>query len=98
MLCLFIMGQQPDPNKAYIIATDASQYACAGALCQEHKGKIVPIEFFSKVFNKQAQRYTATERECLGLKHALENWSWYLLKTIMNTSSKIENYYGLRPK
>ena len=84
MLCLFIMGQQPDPNKAYIIATDASQYACAGALCQEHKGKIVPIEFFSKVFNKQAQRYTATERECLGLKHALENWSWYLLGSKFN--------------
>jgi hypothetical protein len=62
----------------------ASQYACAGALCQEHKGKIVPIEFYSKVFNKEAQRYTATERECLGLKHALENWSWYLLGSNFN--------------
>ena len=44
----------------------------------------MPIEFFSKVFNKQAQRYTATERECLGLKHALENWSWYLLGSKFN--------------
>ena len=83
-LCLFILGRQPDPNKPYIIATDASQYACAGALCQEHKGKVVPIEFYSKVFNKEAQRYTATERECLGLKHALENWSWYLLGSNFN--------------
>ena len=83
-LCLFILGRQPDPNKPYIIATDASQYACAGALCQEHKGKVVPIEFYSKVFNKEAQRYTATERECLGLKHALENWSWYLLGSKFN--------------
>ena len=36
------------------------------------------------MFNKEAQRYTATERECLRLKHALENWSWYLLGSKFN--------------
>jgi hypothetical protein len=60
MLCRFIMGRQPDSSKPYTIATDASTYACAGALCQEHRRKIVPIEFYSKVFGKEAQRYTAT--------------------------------------
>ena len=78
-LSQYILGRQPDPRKPFTIATDASQYAAAGALCQEHKGKMVPLEFFSKAFNKEAQRYTATERECLAIKLALENWSWYLL-------------------
>ena len=33
---------------------------------------------------QQEDVMAATERECLGLKHALENWSWYLLGSKFN--------------
>ena len=35
----------PDPNKKYIIYTDASDDACGAQLSQEHDGTESPIDF-----------------------------------------------------
>ena len=37
----------PDPNKKYIIYTDASDDACGAQLSQEHNGMEFPIAFLS---------------------------------------------------
>ena len=40
----------PDPNKKYIIYTDASDDACEAQLSQEHGGTEFPIAFLSHFY------------------------------------------------
>ena len=40
----------PDPNKRYIVYTDASDDACGAQLSQEHDGTEFPIAFLSHTF------------------------------------------------
>ena len=40
----------PDPNKKYIVYTDASDNACGAQLSQEHDGAEFPVAFLSHTF------------------------------------------------
>ena len=40
----------PDPNRKYIVYTDASDDACGAQLLQEHSGTEFPIAFLSDAF------------------------------------------------
>ena len=40
----------PDPEKQYIVYTDASDDACGAQLLQEHNGTEFPIDFLSHSF------------------------------------------------
>ena len=40
----------PDPNKRYIVYTDASDDTCRGQLSQEHDGTEFPIAFLLHIF------------------------------------------------
>ena len=42
----------PDPNKKYIVYTDASNNACRAQLSQEHNGTEFPISFLSHTFTE----------------------------------------------
>ena len=42
----------PNPNKKYIIYTDASDNACGAQLSQEHDGMEFPIAFLSHTFSE----------------------------------------------
>ena len=42
----------PDPNKKYIVYTDASDNACRAQLSQEHNGMEFPIAFLSHTFTE----------------------------------------------
>ena len=42
----------PNPNKTYIVYTDATDDACGAQLSQEHNGTEFPIAFLSHTFLK----------------------------------------------
>ena len=55
--------QYPNPNKRYIVYTDASDDACTAQLFQEHDVTEFPIAFLLHTFSE-------TQRKCLnGKKH-----------------------------
>ena len=49
------------------------------ALCQRVNNKLVVIEYASRSLADSEKHYTATEKECLGMKWAAERWRLYLL-------------------
>ena len=48
----------PDPNKTYIVYTDASDDACGVQLSQEHDGTEFPIDFLSHTFSETQRKWS----------------------------------------
>ena len=46
----------PDPNKKYIVYTDASDNACGAQLPQEHDGTEFPVAFLSHTFTETQRK------------------------------------------
>lgn len=68
----------PDYSRPFVIETDASQLAVGAALLQEFdEGKRI-IGYFSKKLSSTQRKYSATERECLGVLLAVENFRHYI--------------------
>jgi len=63
-----------DFTKPFTVITDASDYAMGAILEQEGR----PVAFESKKFNNAECNYSATDRELLAVKIALETWRCYL--------------------
>ena len=61
----------PDPNKRYIIHTDASDDACEAQLLQEHNGTEFPIAFLSHTFMETQRKWCTTEQEAYGVYYAV---------------------------
>ena len=51
----------PDPNKRYIVYTDASDDACRVQLLQEHDGTEFPIAFLPHTFTETQQKWSTTK-------------------------------------
>ena len=68
----------PDPNKKYIIYTDASDDACGAQLLQEHNGMEFPIAFFSHTFTETQRKWSTTKQEAYGVYYAITKWNYYL--------------------
>lgn len=68
-----------DPHKKCIVHTDASKIAMSGILMQldEHNKKHV-VAYFSKRMNKDQEKYTTTEQECLAVITTVEHFHVYL--------------------
>lgn len=61
-----ILCTYPDPNKQFIIYSDASQkYAMGGLLCQVHDGVEQVVSTFSRKFNDAQLKYPVGEQELL---------------------------------
>lgn len=68
----------PDYSRPFLIETDASQLAVGAALMQEFdEGKRI-IGYFSKKLSSTQRKYSATEKECLGVLLAVENFRHYI--------------------
>ena len=61
--------QFPDPNKPYVLYTDASSNAYSGTLCQpvDNNQDIGPVVYFSGTFTAQTKSWHATEKEAYAL-------------------------------
>ena len=53
----------PDPNKRYIVYTDASDDTCGMQLSQEHNGTEFPIAFLLHTFSETQRKWSTTEQE-----------------------------------
>lgn len=71
----YVTLQVPDPNKPYVLKTDASGYAVGAVLEQDNK----PIGFLSKKMSPTELRYATYDQELLALIRALEKWRRLLL-------------------
>ena len=68
----------PNPNKTYIIYTDASDDACGAQFSQEHDGTEFPIAFLSYTFSKTQCKWSTTKQEAFGINFAITKWNYYL--------------------
>ena len=79
----------PNFEKQFIVTTDASDAAVGAILEQDHGRGLQPIAFASRKLNSTEMRYSAYERELLGIVWALGQWRHYLEqsphKTIIQT-------------
>ena len=67
-----------DPNKSYVLHTDASDHAMGAILQQEDAdGNRHPVAYASKTFTDTQKRYSVTEREALAIVWALEHFNTY---------------------
>lgn len=68
----------PRYDLPFIIETDASQLAVGAALLQDHpEGKRI-IAYYSKKLSSTQRKYAATEKECLAVLLAIENFRHYI--------------------
>ena len=68
----------PDPDKKYIVYTDASDDACRAQLSQEHNGMEFPIVFLSHTFTETQRKWSITEQEAYGVYYTITKWKYYL--------------------
>ena len=68
----------PDFEKPFVVTTDASLIAVGGILQQEQGNGLQPIAFASKKLTPTETRYSAYERELLGIVWAIGLWRHYL--------------------
>ena len=52
----------PDPNKKYIVYTDASDDACGEQLSQEHDGTAFPVAFLLHTFTETQRKWSTTKK------------------------------------
>ncbi|GBG78920.1 hypothetical protein CBR_g28634 [Chara braunii] len=69
----------PDPDKPFIVTTDASQYGIGAVLAQQEGKKLRPIEYMSKKMPSQKLAKSTYEKELFAVYKALTHWRHYLL-------------------
>ncbi|TMC24502.1 MAG: hypothetical protein E6J34_00380, partial [Chloroflexi bacterium] len=68
----------PDPNLAFVVTTDASDFAVGAVLTQDQGQGPQPVAFISRKMNSHERNYAAHEKETLAIMHALKKWRVYL--------------------
>ena len=61
----------PNPNKRYIVYTDASNDTCRAQLSQEHFGMQFPIAFLLHTFTETQRKWSTTKQEAYGVYYAV---------------------------
>ncbi|GBG60106.1 hypothetical protein CBR_g3350 [Chara braunii] len=69
----------PDPDKPFIVTTDASQYGIGTVLAQREGPKLRPVEYMSKKMPSQKLAKSTYEKELYAMYKALTHWRHYLL-------------------
>ena len=67
----------PDFGKQFIVTTNASDVAVGAILEQDFGNGLQPVAFASRKLNDAEMRYSAYERELLGIVWALAQWKHY---------------------
>lgn len=64
-----------DPDKEFVVETDASKYCIAATLNQQGR----PVAFFSRTLSPNEIRHHAVEKEAAAIVEALRKWRHFLL-------------------
>ena len=67
----------PDFDRQFVVTTDASDAAVGAILEQDFGNGLQPVAFASRKLNNAEMRYSAYERELLGIVWALAQWKHY---------------------
>ena len=71
--------QIADPNKPFVVTTDASGVAVGAVLEQEAlDGRLHPVAFTSQKLRPEQRHYEVRDLELLAIVHALKTWRPYL--------------------
>ena len=69
----------PDPERPYIVTTDASGFAISGVLSQDQPdGSRRPVAYMSRKMLPAERRYATHDKELLAIVKAVEHWRCYL--------------------
>eukprot|EP00253_Pinus_taeda_P014522 PITA_14522 len=82
-----------DPNKDYVVCTDASKEGVGGVLMQE--GRVIAYE--SRKLKEHEQKYSAYDLELAAVIHALKMWRHYLLGRkflLLTDHHSLTNYFS----
>jgi len=72
----------PNPEKQFIMETDASHFALGCVLSQyDEEHKLHPIGYYSRSFTKPERNYSITDKELLAIIAGLEEWRHLLIGT-----------------
>ena len=71
----------PDPNKEYLLETDASGFGLGAVLSQKQTdGRYHPVAYGSRTLNDAERKYHSTKLEFLAMKWAIaDHFSYYLM-------------------
>ena len=69
----------PDFTKEFFLACDASSTGLGAVLLQKNKSRMRVISYASRVLNATEQRYSVTEKECLGVVWGLKKYRHLIL-------------------
>ncbi|QRV79674.1 Retrotransposable element Tf2 protein [Ceratobasidium sp. AG-Ba] len=74
----------PDPDKPFILETDASGIAIGAILSQRGEdGYLHPVAYLSKSYNDAQRNYDTANKELLAIVESLKHWCIYLEGTIL---------------
>ena len=75
--------QFPDPNKAYVLYTEASNNVHPSVLCQpiSNDKDIRPVTYFSGTFTAQNKSWCATEKDTYAVLKSIQRFNYYLRGT-----------------
>ena len=68
----------PDPDRQYVVNTDASDFATGAVLQQDFGNGLQPIAFASHKLSEAERRYPTHDREMLAIINMLGDWRTYL--------------------
>ncbi|GBG84361.1 hypothetical protein CBR_g38333 [Chara braunii] len=69
----------PDPQRPFVVTTDASQYGIGAVLAQQDGKKLRPVEYLSKKMPSKKLAKSTYERELYAVYKALVHWRHYVL-------------------
>ena len=70
----------PDPNKEYLLETDASKLGLRGVLSQKQSdGRYHPVAFGSRALHGVEVNYHSTKLKILAMRWSIEHFQTYLL-------------------
>ena len=70
----------PDPNKEYLLKTDASKLGLVAVLSQKQSdGRYHPVAFESRALHGVEVNYHSTKLEFLAMKWSIKHFQTYLL-------------------
>ncbi|GBG83803.1 hypothetical protein CBR_g37603 [Chara braunii] len=86
----------PDPQRPFVVTTDASQYGIGAVLAQQEGKKLRPIEYMSKKMPSKKLAKSTYKRELYALYKALVHWRHYLLGSAGNAEVLLRSRLMLR--
>ncbi|GBG90218.1 hypothetical protein CBR_g50397 [Chara braunii] len=88
-----------DPEKPFIVTTDASQYGIGTVLAQQEGKKLRSVEYMSKKMPSQKLAKSTYEKELYAVYKALTHWRDYLLGRffILRTDHQTQGWMRTQP-